>query len=205
MAEMDFLSKVYELETDRDIFDLYTKWAESYEQDVIKNGYRTPERCASDLANATTHRSLSILDMGCGTGYSGLALQKAGFSNIDGTDINPAMLEMARSRNIYNNVYLGTIEKPLPENISSYSAISAIGVIGSGAAPVDLLREISGAISLGALFVFSLNEHTLRDPAFVRAIEECVDKGVCDLVSRSTGPHLEKLNTTSAVFVLKKI
>ena len=91
IAEMDFLSKVYELETDRDIFDLYTKWAESYEQDVIKNGYRTPERCASDLANATTHRSLSILDMGCGTGYSGLALQKAGFSNIDGTDINPAI------------------------------------------------------------------------------------------------------------------
>ncbi len=205
MDKEDFLSKVYELETDRDIFDLYTEWAESYEQDMNKNGYRTPERCASDLANVTTDRNLSILDMGCGTGYSGLALQKAGFTNIDGTDINPAMLEMARFRNIYNNVYLGTIEKPLPENISTYSMISAIGVIGSGAAPVELLKELLGAISPGTLFVFSLNEHTLKDPAFAGAIEESIDTGVCDLVSRSIGPHLEKLNTTSTIFVLKKI
>ncbi len=204
MGKEDFFTRVYKLEKDKEIFDLYTEWADSYEQDVIQNGYKTPERCADDLANVTRDFTLPILDMGCGTGYSGLALQKAGFTNIDGTDINPSMLEMARSRKIYNNVYLGTIENPLPDHTSSYSVISAIGVIGSGAAPVGLLKEIVNTLVPEGYFVFSLNEHTLKDPVFNEAIEESVSEGVCDLVSKSIGPHLEKLNTTSAVFVLRK-
>lgn len=204
MGEEDFLTRVYHLEKDKEIFDLYTEWADSYEQDVIDNGYRTPERCANDLANVTKDFSLPILDIGCGTGYSGLALQNAGFTNIDGTDINPSMLEIARSRQIYNNVYLGTLENPLPDNASSYAVISAIGVIGSGAAPVGFLKETVKILASEAYFVFSLNEHTLKDPVFQDAIEETIEAGVCYLVSKSIGPHLEKLNTRSTVFVLRK-
>ena len=204
MGEEDFFARVYKLEKDKEIYDLYTEWADSYEQDVIQNGYRTPERCANDLANITRDFSLPILDIGCGTGYSGLALQKAGFTTIDGTDINPSMLAIAQSRQIYNNVYLGTIENPFPDNASSYAVISAIGVIGSGAAPVGILKETVKILASDAYFVFSLNEHTLKDPVFSEAIEESIEAGVCDLVSKSMGPHLEKLNTNSAVFVLRK-
>ena len=204
MGEDDFFNRVYQLEKDDEIFDLYTEWADSYERDVIQNGYRTPARCASDLANVVTDLSSPILDIGCGTGYSGLALRKAGFTNIDGTDINPSMLAMARSRKIYDNVLLGTIEKPLPDNASSYAIISAIGVIGSGAAPVGILQEVVSILVQNSYFVFSLNEHTLKDPVFHDAIEESVATGGCNLVSKSFGPHLEKLNTSSAVFVLRK-
>lgn len=204
MGEEDFLSRVYKLEKNTEIFDLYTEWAETYDQDMIENGYNTPARCAGDLTNVVRDFTLPILDVGCGTGYSGLALMKHGFTNIDGTDINPDMLAIAQTRKVYKKLYLGTLEDPLPGNADSYAIIAAIGVIGSGAAPVDFLEEIVRTLSPGAYFVFSLNEHTLKIPIFNAAIEESLEKGYCELLSKSIGSHLEKLNTSSTVFVLQK-
>jgi predicted TPR repeat methyltransferase len=54
-----------------------------------------PHRIAAAL-KPYVQPSDRILDFGCGTGLSGLALQNAGFTNIDGLDISAPMLEKAK-------------------------------------------------------------------------------------------------------------
>ena len=43
--------------------------------------------------------------MGCGTGLVGMELAKKGYINIDGIDASPGMLEYAREKKAYNNLY----------------------------------------------------------------------------------------------------
>ena len=49
-------------------------------------------------------KSNRILDYGCGTGLSGLALQLVGFKNIDGLDVSKEMVSLAEKKSIYRNL-----------------------------------------------------------------------------------------------------
>ena len=79
-----FLDKVYDARTADETRELYDAWSASYEAEVAENGYATPGRCAEALAKHLTDKDAPILDFGCGTGLSGLALKLAGFTTIDG-------------------------------------------------------------------------------------------------------------------------
>ena len=51
--------------------------------------------------------SKHILDLGAGTGLCGEVLRNAGFENVDALDISSEMLEEARKKNIYKNLFCG--------------------------------------------------------------------------------------------------
>src|SRR5262249_51580342 len=53
---------------------------------------------------------LDILDLGCGTGLTGVAFQDLA-RRLDGIDLSPAMIEKARSRAIYDHLAVGDIEE----------------------------------------------------------------------------------------------
>ena len=61
-------------------------------------GYATPPRVAMALRLAGANVEKGVLDYGCGTGLSGMALAAVGFQVIDGTDISPEMLSQAEGR-----------------------------------------------------------------------------------------------------------
>ena len=107
------LSRAYELEKPEDIQNFYSDWAKTYDAEVLENGYITPERCAAALAEFTPTQDLSLLDIGCGTGLSGKRLAEAGFTRIDGCDLNHDMLEVAKTRGIYNRLWQTTLKDPL--------------------------------------------------------------------------------------------
>ena len=95
-----FLDKAYKARDAASTRALYDDWAASYEAEVAENGYATPARCAEALKGQTADMSAPILDFGCGTGLSGLALKLAGFETIDGVDLSAEMLEGARSKSV---------------------------------------------------------------------------------------------------------
>lgn len=152
----NFFDEIYKVSSSKEQFDLYSEWAKSYEMDVVSNGYKTPIRCAKALREVVRNLDISILDVGCGTGYSGLAFHNEGFRNITGTDINPEMVNIASQKNFYKQVELGTIETPLPQNASKFEVIAAVGVIGAGAAGLDLLDRIIDVSSKQGVIVLSL-------------------------------------------------
>ena len=96
-----FLDKVYAARDEDETREIYDAWAASYEAEVAENGYATPGRCAEALSGVTKDLTVPIMDFGCGTGLSGLALKLAGFSCIDGVDLSAEMLMQAEAKGVY--------------------------------------------------------------------------------------------------------
>ncbi|OAN71421.1 methyltransferase type 11 [Sulfitobacter sp. EhC04] len=199
-----FLDKAYGTKDTAATRRLYDDWAASYDAEIAENGYATPGRCAAALAGFTTDKTVPILDFGCGTGLSGLALKLAGFTVIDGLDLSADMLAEARKKGIYRDlsVVAGTGAPPIPKG--QYSAIAAIGVIGVGAAPIHVLDDLMRALPRGGKCVFSFNDHALQDPVHEARVMEWTDCGAARLLFREHGDHLPGIGVKSNVYVLEK-
>ena len=200
----DYLSRAYGLETRAETQKFYSDWAKTYDAEVLENGYATPERCAKALSGFTPEQDIAILDIGCGTGLSGKYLKEAGFNRIDGCEINPEMLEIAKTRNAYDHLWQSTTKKPFPFKDGTYDAICAIGVIGTGGAPVNLLYDALKKLQSGGLAVFSFNDHTLKDPAFECCVMNHTDCGAFQLLFKKHGAHLPGKGMDATVYVMRK-
>lgn len=197
-----FLDKAYAARDPDSTRALYDNWAASYEAEVGEHGYATPGRCADALKNVTQDLSQPLLDFGCGTGLSGLALKLAGFDTIDGLDLSAEMLTHARAKGVYR--HLDKIEAGAELPRKGYMLCSAIGVIGAGAAPIYVLHQLMRALPKGGKLIFSFNDHTLEDRSFEGGISEWTDCGAAHLLFRESGDHLPGIDLNSNVYVLEK-
>jgi len=101
-------------------------------------------------------RALRILDLGCGTGLVGEAFKDlASGGRLDGIDLSPKMIEVARSRGIYDELVLGDLEKVLLAGGRSYDLIvSADTMVYLG----DLFPTFCGVfkhLEPGGLYIFA--------------------------------------------------
>jgi predicted TPR repeat methyltransferase len=199
-----FLDKAYDTTGVEATRALYANWAKSYDAEVGKNGYATPGRCAAALKAVTTDFEVPVLDFGCGTGLSGLALSLAGFKVIDGVDLTQDMLERAAEKNLYRSLTLSDPAQPFHVKKGDYALISAIGVIGAGAAPIEAFDMLLDLLDSGGKMVLSFNDHTLEDPEFEARIIRAVDAGIVTLLSESYGEHLPGVDMKSKVYVIEK-
>lgn len=196
-----FLEKAYTARDADSTRALYDNWSASYEDEIGKNGYATPARCAEALASFAPDKALPLLDFGCGTGLAGLALKLAGFDIIDGIDLSSQMLDQARAKGIYRQ--LTQIESDA-ELGGEYSLISAVGVIGAGAAPISTLDTLMHALPSDGLLVFSFNDHTLDEPENIARLNEWLDCGAARLLFSEHGDHLPEIDMGSNVYVVQK-
>jgi SAM-dependent methyltransferase len=96
------------------------------------------------------------------------------------------MLEIARSKQIYQNLhqlYLDT-DIELPE--SSYGAIIAAGVLTHGHAPHEALDGMLKLLRFGGVIIFSLSEIAYTDFGFDKKMEELEAQNKWILRDRST-------------------
>lgn len=200
----NYLQDVYDGGT-TDSRELYASWAATYDYEVQKNGYVTPKRVATALKEVVTNQSELILDYGCGTGLSGLALQLVGFKNIDGLDVSQEMVSLAKKKSIYRNLKIFNPNTEIPVHPEQYQIITAIGVIGAGAAPLQIFDDLFYLLPRGGLFAFSFNDHTLSDPDYEKKVEQYLNGGYALLIHKSYGSHLPKANLKSNIYILKKL
>lgn len=196
-----FLDKAYGARDAASTRKLYDDWSASYEAELGKNGYATPGRCAAALAQFSEDKSAPILDFGCGTGLSGLALKLAGFEVIDGVDLSGDMIAQAGDKNVYRN--LKQIDAGTDPD-TGYAAIAAIGVIGAGAAPIEVFDQLMNTLESGGLFVLSFNDHALEDPVNEGRVHEWTDCGAATLLFREHGEHIPGIDLKANVYVLEK-
>ncbi|MGV6805078.1 MAG: class I SAM-dependent DNA methyltransferase [Ruegeria sp.] len=199
-----FLKDTYDLNTPQETHAHYQKWAASYEDEVGEHGYATPGRVAEALWTYFPQGQTPILDFGCGTGLSGVALKHAGFQVVDGMDPTAEMLKGAKAKGVYRNLHAFEITDPNPIKQGSYQAITAIGVIGAGAAPPETFDLLMKALPKGGMLAFSFNDHTLEDPTYTGRLNEWLDMGAARLLFREHGPHLPGLDLKSDVYIVEK-
>jgi predicted TPR repeat methyltransferase len=199
-----FLDRVYGLDGAEATRAFYSAWAASYDAEIAANGYATPRRCAAALARLVPDRSLPVIDIGCGTGLSGLALRAAGFTTVDGTDLTPDMLDLARARGLYRRLALADANALTPFAPGTYAHAAAIGVFGPGHAAPELVDAAVAALPANGCFVFAFNDHTLADPSYESGVEALLTGRVADLVYHAKGPHLPGIGVEAIVYVLRK-
>ncbi|WP_270730618.1 class I SAM-dependent DNA methyltransferase [Shimia sp. Alg240-R146] len=199
-----FLDNVYD-HIGKGIETFYDDWADTYEAEVGENGYVTPARCARALAAHMPDKALPVLDFGCGTGLSGLALRAEGITDLHGMDLSAEMLAKARTKNLYQSLQQIAADAPLPFETGAYAAIAAIGVIGPGAAPLELFDILLAKLAPGGLFVLSFNDHALEDPAYAAKVTACAEAGSLRVLEQEHGPHLPARNINSTAYLLEKL
>lgn len=199
-----FLERVYQTEGAEETRRLYDDWAESYDADLRAARYATPDRVAQALRSAGADPEKPLLDFGCGTGLSGEALAEAGFTTIDGVDVSDGMLRVARRKGVYRALDTIADDDTMAERTGSYATVAAIGVIGSGAAPLAVFDRLWALLPKGGQMGFSFNDHTLEDPAYEQHVQKLLDSGAAVERFREHGPHVPAEGVGSLVVVLEK-
>lgn len=187
-----------------DTLQIYADWAEKYDADVLTEGYATPHRIAHALTQFCDGDAL-ILDFGCGTGLAGQALQHAGFHHVDGIDISPEMLAIAKDRHIYREVWQGKPGEITDVMPGIYTVIVAAGVISLGAAPAETLTLCLDHLDPGGLLAVSFNDPTLDDGSYDAVLNKEIADNRCEVLFREYGPHLPGKEMGSDVMVLKRL
>lgn len=199
------LDSVYKLNSAKDPQSFYDAWADGYEDELAANGYVTPQRCAEALAAHASSPWAPVAEFGCGTGLGGLALRAAGFDCLDGYDISTEMLARAEAKKIYRTLSVLDMSGPLsdvPED--TYQNAAAIGVFNPSLMPASVVDEILAKLPSGGCFVFSLNDHALRDGSFETRVLELTEHGIADLLVKDHGEHLPGIELQSTVYLLRK-
>lgn len=199
-----YLDEAYRIESGQPAELFYDSWAESYDEELAEAGYVAPTRCAQALARATAERARPVLDLGCGTGLSGVALRSAGFTAIDGWEPSAEMIRRAEARDVYRVLRQIEPDRPLTGAQGAYCAIVAVGVMGPGHAPASAIGECLALLPAGGLLVFTLNDVALADGAHLARVEAAVEAGAARLLSRVGGPHIPAIRMNSDVLVLQK-
>lgn len=201
------LDRVYQASGNAEMRAIYDEWAKEYDDDVVGNGYLTPTRLADALAGVVGDRDAPILDYGCGTGLSGLALKEAGFGTIDGADLSEGMLERARKTDAYRKLQQIDPDHPLDKQVSDYRTYAAVGVISKGAAPASVYDDVLEMMPEGSILAFSLNDLSLEDPEYAPLVPESVDAGKVKVLFEEHGPHLAKYgdNSGSTIYVVERL
>lgn len=198
------LDAVYTEGAVTDAAELYDNWAEEYEADLRAVGYAAAGRCASALASADPMLSSPILDLGCGTGLSGEALQGEGFKEIDGYDFSEGMLALARKKDCYRELFRVDLAQPDSIPDRGYRHAVLAGVLHHTHAPPETLAQTLARLPQEGCIVFSLNDETLRFPEYTDYISHLVESGQVSVVSEEYGPHLPGRDVGARVYVLRK-
>jgi SAM-dependent methyltransferase len=87
-----------------DVRSGYAEWVETYEQTV-------EDAMDIELLEGLEHVTWAgvAADLGCGTGRTGAWLSERGLAAIDGVDLTPEMLELARARGVYRRLVEGDV------------------------------------------------------------------------------------------------
>jgi predicted TPR repeat methyltransferase len=110
--------------SDRTIQQIYKGFAATYENRMrVDLDYQGPERIQDAIKAAIGERNdLAVLDLGCGSGLSGIAL-KQWAAQMTGVDLSPEMIELARARNIYDRLEIGEITEWLHRTGETFDLI----------------------------------------------------------------------------------
>jgi len=200
----DFFDDIYGMTSLDQTAAHYAKFAEQYEAAMALGGYVTPGRCAKALDEAGADKAKPVLDIGCGSGLSGLALKTQGFTVIDGTDYSEEMLEQARPKGIYRTLWQGDLTDPDPERTETYDAVVAAGVLNPAHAPAETLDNVLEMLRPGGVFVFSLNDHAVADGSYEGRIHMLIDSVTVDLLHREYGEHMPEKDLKAWVYALRK-
>lgn len=205
MPEDDFLKDAYRHRSDDETREYYDNWARQYDKDMDDRDYAQPRRCAEALATLIEPAGAVVIDIGCGTGRSGVALKQIGVTTVDGCDYSEEMLIRAERTGAYDRLFQANLnEPPLEATDGQYDAATCVGVFSFGHVSPDALEEILRIVKPGAPVVIGMNEMFYEKGDVSRKLAFLQDAGRLDILSQEEGAHLPGEGMSGWVIRLRK-
>jgi len=205
LPEENFFEIAYSLKDADETRAMYDRWAEVYDRDLQDGEYQQPSRCAATLKTQVEDKSITILDVGCGTGLSGMALKDQGFTTIDGCDLSQGMLDKSDALGIYGRLFTCDLNQPpLDVRSDAYDAVTAVGVFSFGHILPDAVDELLRVTKPGGIIIIGLNDHYYEEGSLTRKLEALEADQSLTILSREHGDHIPANDLKGWVLCLKK-
>ncbi len=206
MSKQRFLNNAYyEKRSSEEVLQFYEDWAGVYDEELTENDYRQPVRCAEALKALLPDTDASILDAGCGTGLSGLALAHLGYSNIDGCDFSPGMLKKAAKTDVYRKLFTADLNKTMACADDSYDAVAAVGVFSFGHIAPDAMDELLRITKAGGPIVMGFNDYYYQEGSLTAKLDRLAARGRLERLATEHGDHIRGTGLTGWVLTMRKI
>ncbi|CAB4041047.1 Hypothetical predicted protein [Paramuricea clavata] len=159
--------------TKEELKEAYVAWSKTYEKDMcINHSYSGPAVAAEQLAQQMKEFGYTddtrILDLGCGTGLVGDELVNRGYKNIDGVDLMPEMLEVAKAKGIYGLLQQGSMGSPECKDLgigaNQYDVAICVGTFTLAHVKSEGLDDLVHVVKPGGLVAFGIRERALDAP-----------------------------------------
>ena len=202
-VKSDTLKNVYsQNRTVEDQREIYRKWAETYDQETTGEfGWMGFRPAAEAFAQRVTDLSYRVMDAGCGTGLSGVALAEHGFSNLHGRDLSPEMLEIAKQAGVYSSLDETDLTNPIEEE--PFEAIFACGVFGYGPPHVEHIRHLIHAAKPDGHVILTVNGNGWNDMNWEANLGSVVKEHNLKLEETLDIEYLEKEQISGKLLVFR--
>jgi predicted TPR repeat methyltransferase len=150
---------------------LFDGYAGNFDEHLVRElQYRTPGLInkAMRLALGDRARSLSLLDLGCGTGLLGVEVSEVA-EYLAGVDLSQKMIARANARGIYHNLAVQDISDYLESTSKRFDAVLSADVFIYLGDLDRVFAATSARLRSGGLFVFSVEAHDGDGPYELRA------------------------------------
>ena len=205
VSDEKFLPTTYGLEETAQTLAHYEAWAATYDVEIgEENRYAQPGRCTHALVASGVGPDARILDVGCGSGLSGVALARGGYASIDGCDLSPAMLALAVGTGVYGTLFEADLNEGLDLADDAYDAATAVGVFSFGHIRAGAIREVLRVVRPGGTVVVGLNDHFWDEGSMPAEFEAVEADGIAAVMSREHGAHLPTAGIEGWVITLRK-
>jgi 2-polyprenyl-3-methyl-5-hydroxy-6-metoxy-1,4-benzoquinol methylase len=209
-TNIEWLNRAYSAKDKADLRSLYDEWAASYDSDLAKKDqeYVAPTLAAATVAKhliPTTLDSVKILDAGCGTGLVGASLAKLGAKNIDGVDLSPGMLDVARKLNVYTELDTIDLSKPLDQKTASYDVVTCIGTLTHAHVGPEVLSEFVRVVKPGGWIVATVLDDIWEPIGYRAEVDQLLAQGKVELVSADVGDYRRGAGVRARMVVLKVV
>ena len=135
----------------RELFDQFAPRFDAELEGALR--YQTPALLAEALA--AQGAGGTVLDLGCGTGLSGVALKPVA-RRLEGVDLSPRMLDAARARGVYDALHEADLLAFLPRRRAAWDVIAAADVLNYLGDLAPVLGAMRAALKPGGTAAFSI-------------------------------------------------
>jgi predicted TPR repeat methyltransferase len=133
---------------------LFDSCAAKFDENLGRLNYRGPELVLDALqrTSETPAQGWRIVDVGCGTGLVGAVLRPLA-NRLIGVDLSAGMLELARSRSVYDELIRADITDYLKRHEGSFDVLTAADVLTYVGDLNDFFHAAASSLKPGGLVV----------------------------------------------------
>ncbi|MBD74039.1 MAG: hypothetical protein CMM96_00895 [Rickettsiales bacterium] len=175
---MEIIHESHKIKSKEKLKEYYKKWSNSYDNDVRSCQYNGPETITNILTQNYNIYGSIILDIGCGTGLLGDYLSKNKYQiMIDGIDISPEMIEIARKRKYYDDLRIVDIFNVTTTQNKKYDYIVSAGMFTHNHVGPSAVENILHFLERDGVLIFTVRNSFAEQSNFKEYIVDLLTRG----------------------------